>query len=35
VSALAFPVLRNWNGLEVGSLRPTPILAGSEARQAR
>ena len=24
VSALAFPTLRNWNGLEVGSLRPTP-----------
>ena len=35
VSALAFPTLRNWNGLEVGSLRPTPILAGSDAHQAR
>ena len=31
VAPLARPVLRNWNGLEVGALRPTPALAGPGA----
>jgi L-asparaginase II len=34
VSALAFATLRNWTGLEVGAIRPAPILAGSDALQA-
>jgi L-asparaginase II len=35
VSALAFATFRNWTGLEVGAIRPGPILAGSDALQAR
>ena len=26
--ALSHPVLRNWNGIDVGGLRPAPVLAG-------
>ena len=28
VEALAQPVFKNWNGIEVGSIRPTPVLMG-------
>jgi hypothetical protein len=30
--SLSEPVLRNWNGSEVGGLRPTPALRAITAR---
>ncbi len=31
IDTLVEPVLRNWNGIEVGRLRPAPALAAPAA----
>jgi L-asparaginase II len=31
LAGLASPVLRNWNGIEVGAIRPAAALAGTAA----